>query len=121
MEENYKELLSASLRAVDDWWEATINRPNGSTHAACFIRKFVSRLESYQHTMENEAREEGTRLSAVNFSTAEGQIQQAAGEMFGRATKVRAACENYRGLVNRECELYIEKVRRDKAADLYGV
>jgi tubulin-like protein len=118
MEENYKELLGASLRAVDDWWEATINHPNGSTHAARFIRKFASRLESYQHTMESEAREQGT---AVNFHTAEEQIKQAAEAAFGRAAKVKAACENYRGLVNRECELHIEKVRRDKAADLYGV
>lgn len=121
MEENYKRLLNASLRAVDDWWEAAINRPNGSTHAARFIRKLASKLERYQHMMEGEAREEGARLTAISFRMAEEQIQQAAGAAFGRAAKVQTACENYRGLVNRECELYIEKARREKAADFYGV
>jgi hypothetical protein len=121
MEENYKKLLGESQTAVENWWEATINSPNGSTHAGRFLRKLASRLEKYQHTMENEAREEGTRLSSISFRTAEEQIHQAAGANFGRAAKVQAACENYRGLVNRECELYIEKVQREKAADLYGV
>ena len=121
MEENYKQLLEASLSAVDEWWEATINHPNGSTHAARFFRKFTSRLERCQHTMESEAREEATRLAAVSFRRAEEQIHQAAGANLRRAAKVQAACENYRGLVNRECELYLEKVRREKAADLYGV
>lgn len=121
MEENYKRLLGAALRAVDDWWEAAINRPNGSTHAARFARKLAPKLERYQHMMEGEAREQAARMAAVNFRTAEEQIQQAAGAAFGRAPKVQAACENYRGLVNRECEIYIEKVRREKAADLYGV
>jgi hypothetical protein len=120
MEENYKRLLGESLGAVDDWWEAAVNRPNGSTHAARFVRKLASKLDRYQHMMEGEAREEGTRLSAVSFRTAEEQIQQAAGAILGRTTKVQAACENYRGLVNRECDLYIEKARREKAADLYG-
>ena len=55
MEENYKRLLSAALRAVDDWWEAAINRPNGSTHAARFARKLVPKLERYQHMMEGDA------------------------------------------------------------------
>lgn len=121
MEENYKQLLGETLPAVESWWEATINSPNGSTHAARFFRKLASRLEKYQHTMEHEAREELTRLNEVSFRTAEEQIRQAASANFGRAAKVQAACENYRGLVNRECELYIEKVRREKAADLYGV
>jgi len=120
MEENYKRLLSESLCAVDDWWEAAINSPNGLTHAARFVRKLASKLDGYQHLMEDEAREEGARLSAVNFRTAEEQIQQTAGATFRRAAKVQAACENYRGLVNRECDLYVEKARHEKAADLYG-
>lgn len=122
MEENYNELLSNSQSAVENWWESTINSPNGSTYAASFLRKLASRLEEYQHRMEQEAREEGTRLTtAVNFRMAEEHIQEAAGALIGRAAKVQAACENYRSQVNRECELHIEKVRREKAADLYGV
>ncbi|HJQ32507.1 MAG TPA: tubulin-like doman-containing protein [Pyrinomonadaceae bacterium] len=120
LEENYKQLLDRALKAVDDWWEAAINRPNGSTYAARFARKFVSKLEKYQQMMEDEGREQTALLESVSFRTAEEQIKDAAGAMLGRTGKVKNACDNYRGLVNRQCDLYLEKARREKAADLYG-
>ena len=120
LEENYKQLRDRSIKAIDHWWEVAINRPNGSTYVARFARKLASKLEGFQHMMEAEAREQAARHEAINFRTTEEQIQQAAGATFGRAGKVKDACENYRGLVNRECELYVEKARREKAADLYG-
>jgi len=120
MEDNYKQLLEGVLRAIDAWWEGAINRSNGSTYAARFLRKFSSKLEGFQHLMESEARETAARVSALSFRTYEEQIQQAAGAYVGRAGKVKAACENYRGQVALECDLYVEKARREKASDFYA-
>jgi hypothetical protein len=120
LDENYKKLLDDSLRAVDDWWKDALNRPNGSTYVVRFAEKLISKLDWYQNMMVTEAKEEAARLGSLSFKVSEDQIQQAAGSIIGRAQKIQAACENYKGLVDRECDLYIQKARRDKAADLYG-
>ncbi|MCA1592020.1 MAG: hypothetical protein LC754_05100 [Acidobacteria bacterium] len=120
LDENYKKLLDESLRAVDAWWESALNRTNGSTYIIRFAEKLISKLDWYQRMMESEAKEESARLGALNFKMSEDQIQQAAGSLLGRARKIQAACENYKGVVDRECDLYVQKARRDKAADLYG-
>lgn len=120
LEVNYKRLLDVSIHAVDAWWERALNRPNGTTYAARFAQKLAAKLEEYQHMMEAEAREQEALLAPLNFKTAEERIQEAASEFFGRARKVKAACDNYKGLVDRESELYVQKSQREKAADLYG-
>lgn len=120
IEANYKRLLEAALQAVDDWWERAINRPNGLNYAMRFIDKLLVKLEWYQHMMENEAREEQAKIRALNFKPLEEQIEEAGGSWFRTEQRVQAACENYKGLVNRECELHLEAARREKAAELYG-
>jgi hypothetical protein len=120
LEENYRRLLDTSTRATDSWWEGALNRPNGLSYALRFAEKLAAKLEWYQQMMASEAAEQTAKLSSLNFRMAEEQIQQAAGDFFGRARKVRAACDNYKGLADREFDLYLQKARREKAADLYG-
>ena len=120
LEANYKKLLDASRAAIDKWWESAINRPNGVRYATRFTEKLLAKFEWYQHMMEKEARDERARLGALNFKTLEEQVREAGTAFLGRENKVKTACENYRGMVNRQCELYLEVERRDKAAALYG-
>ncbi len=117
---NYKTLLESLLRAIDEWWERAINRPNGVTYATRFAEKLVAKLEWYQQVMEREASDQQNRLTTLNFRPVEEQIKEAAGAWLGVEKRVQAACQNYKGLVDRECELYVQRARRDKAAELYG-
>ncbi len=120
IEANYKRLLDDSIRAVDEWWERAVNRPNGLTYASRFCEKLLTKLEWYQRMMESESKEERERLKALNFKVVEDQIVEASGAFIKTETKVRAACENYKGVVDRECDLHLQVARRDKAAELYG-
>ncbi|HEX8131266.1 MAG TPA: tubulin-like doman-containing protein [Pyrinomonadaceae bacterium] len=117
---NFKKLREASLDAVDKWLEGALNRPNGLMYAMRFTEKLLAKLEWYQHMMESEAREEQARHGALNFKTLEEQVRDAGTAFLRRETRVQTACENYKGMVNRECELYVQAARRDKAAELYG-
>ncbi|MDQ3667594.1 MAG: tubulin-like doman-containing protein [Acidobacteriota bacterium] len=120
VETNYKRLLDASLQAIDGWWGRAINRQNGLNYATRFIEKILVKLEWYQHMMENEAREEQAKMRALNFKPLEEQIEEASGAFFRTEKSVQTACENYKGLVDRESELHLQVARRESAAELYG-
>jgi Tubulin like len=120
LEVNHKRLHEAAKRAIDDWWQEAINRPNGLTYAQRFAEKLLAKLEWYQRMMESESKEEQERLKALNFTPLEEQVREAGTAFVRRESRVRTACENYKGLVERECELYLQAARRDKAAELYG-
>lgn len=117
---NYKKLHESSLQAIDEWWERAINRPNGLIYTIRFAEKLLAKLEWYQNMMESESKEEQARRNALNFKSVEEQIHEAAGAWFQTQKKVQAACENYKGLVDRESDLYLQSARRDKASELYG-
>ena len=121
IETNYKRLLEQSSHAINEWWERALNRPNGLTYAMRFAEKLRAKLEWYQHMMENESKDEQDRHKALNFNILEEQIREATGKWIKTERHVRTACENYKGLVDRECELHLQVTRRDKAAELYGV
>jgi hypothetical protein len=118
---NYKRLLEVSTRTIDQWWQQAINRANGLTYATRFAEKLLVKLEWYQCMMENESKEEQQRLKALNFKALEDQVTEAGGAWMKTESKVRTACENYKGLVDRECDQYLQVARRDKAAELYVV
>ncbi len=120
LDANYQRLHSAVLAALDQWWEHAINRPNGLTYATLFAEKLAAKFEWYQHMMEVEARDEQARAQALNFRAVEEQIKEAASSWLRVAQRVQTACENYKGLVESECNYYLQQARREKAAELYG-
>jgi len=120
MEINYKRLLEESQQAVDTWWQSAINRPNGINYAQRFIDKLLVKLEWYQHMMETESREEQAKMRALTFKPLEEQIEEAGGTWFRTEQRVQTACENYKGLVDRESELHVQASRRERAAELYS-
>jgi hypothetical protein len=113
-------LSESSLDSIDKWLERALNRSNGLMYTMRFTEKLLAKLEWYQQMMEGEAREERARHAALNFKTLEEQVREAGTAFLRRETRVQTACENYKGLVNRECELYVQAARRDKATELYG-
>jgi hypothetical protein len=120
IEANYKRILEDSMRAIDQWWEQEINRRNGLNYVQKFADKLNAKLEWYQRMMENEAKEENERLKSLNFDAYEEQVKQAANAFLGRANRVRAACENYKGMVDRQLDIFLQTARRQKAAEVYG-
>jgi hypothetical protein len=120
IEANYKKVLEASIRAFDQWWEQAINLPNGLNYAQRFADKLLAKLEWYQRMMEGEAKEERERLKSINFNTYEEQVRDSGNAFLGRANKVRTACENYKGMVDRQVDIQLQATRREKAAELYG-
>jgi len=120
LDANYKVMHEKMVRAIDEWWQRAINQPNGLTYATRFAEKLLAKFEWYQHMMENESKDETDRHKALNFATLEQEVRDAGGSFVRREGKVRTACENYKGLVDRECDLHLQIARRDKAAELYG-
>jgi Tubulin like len=120
IEANYKRIVDASVRAIDQWWEQAINRPNGLNYVQKFADKLNAKLEWYQRMMENEAKEENERLKSLNFDAYEEQVKQAANAFLGRANRIRSACENYKGMVDRQLDISLQATRRQKAAEVYG-
>ena len=80
----------------------------------------MAKFEWYQHMMEAEAKENRPRAHGLNFKAVEEQISAAAAAWIRTEAKVRAASEEYKELVDRECDLYLQQARREKAAELYG-
>jgi hypothetical protein len=119
-ENNFKRLAEACERSIEKWWEHAVNMPNGLTYATRFTEKLQAKFQWYQHMMETEARDEQARVTGFNFKAVEEQVRDASSAWIGAESKVRTACENYKGLVDRECDNYVQQVRRDKAAALYG-
>jgi hypothetical protein len=120
IEANYKRLLEASTRAIDEWWEQAINRPNGLNYAQRFVDKLLVKIQWYQGMMESESKEERKRLKFLKFDTHEEQVVEAGSAFLSRERKVTTACENYKGVVDRESDLQQQMTRRDKAAEFYG-
>jgi len=120
LEANYQRILKDLTQGIERWWEQVINKPKGLPYAMRFAEKLLAKLEWYQRMMEDESREEKDRLRTLSFKVVEEQLREAAGAFFGREGRVRTACQNYKGLVDRECELHVQVARRDKAAELYG-
>ena len=121
-EANYKRLIQNASGAIEQWWEQAINKPNGLNYATRFAEKLLVKLEWFQRMMESESKEEQEKQKGLNgsFKVSEEQIREATGSWVGRDNKIRQACQNYKGVVDRECELFIEITRRDKAAEIYG-
>jgi len=117
---NFETLRDASIRGIDEWWEAAVNRVNGFTRAERFFEKLQAKLEWYQVMMETEAKEERAKLKALNFKPAEDQITEAMGAFLRREARVKTSCETYGGMVDRETELTIVVARLEKAAELYS-
>lgn len=118
---NYTRLLENVIQAIDDLWEQLINRAHGVNYAQRFAEKLLAKFEWYEHIMADQYREEAERLRAINFAEVEKQVWNAGSGLafLGRPFKVRAACENYKGLVDRESELRLQMARCEKAAELY--
>src|ERR1043165_8555209 len=117
---NYKRVLETSFKAIDDWWEQTINRTNGLNYAQRFAEKLNAKLEWYQRMMDSEAKEEIERLKSLNFDAYEEQVKEAGNAFLNRNNKVRTACENYKGMVDRQLDIFVQSARRQKASELYG-
>src|ERR1043166_5227100 len=120
LEANYKRILEASTQAIDQWWEQVINRPNGLNYAQRFADKLIAKIEWYQRMMNSEAKEEQDRLKSLNFETYEGQVREAGNAFLSRTKKGQPACENYKGMVDRQMDINLQIARREKAAELYG-
>lgn len=120
IEANYRKLIEASTSAFDQWWEQAINRPNGLNYAQRFADKLLAKLEWYQRMMEGEAKEERDRLKSINFTTYEEQVREAGNAFLSRANRVRTACENYKGMVDRQVDIQLQATRREKATELYS-
>lgn len=120
LDANYKRILGTASTAIGDWFEQAINRPNGVSYAQRFVDKLLAKLEWYQRMMESESKEEQEKLKTVNFSAIEEQVREAGTAFIRRESKVQTASENYKGLVERENELYLRRAVRDKAAEFYG-
>jgi len=117
---NMDALRESSVAAINAVWESTVNRVNGFTRAERFFEKLQAKLEWYQNMMDGEAKEERTKLKALNFKPAEDQIGEAVGAFMRREAKVKTACEVYGGLVDRESELTVRVSRLEKAVELYS-
>ena len=120
IEANYKRILEGTMQAIGKWWERAINRSNGLNYVQKFADKLSAKLEWYQSMMENEAKEENERLKSLNFDTYEEQVKQAANAFLGRANRIRLGCENYKGVVDRQLEIFLQAARRQKASELYS-
>lgn len=118
---NRERLYNQVCTAITTWLEQTINQPNSLSYAKKFLTKLLAQLKLYQHLMESESQEEREKLKSLSFSTIENDINEAVKAWLGTEGKVRRACENYRGLANREFDLYLQIARRDQAAQLYGM
>ena len=120
VEANLKKLLERSTQAINDWFEQAINRPNGLNYVQRFADKLLAKLEWYQRMMESEAKEEAEKAKSISFATYEEQVREAGAAFLKRETRVRTACDNYKGVVDRESDLLLQVARREKAAELYG-
>lgn len=109
------------VKAITTWWEASVNQVNGFTHAERFFEKLQAKLEWYQNMMLGEANDERTKLKALNFKPADDHVQEAVKALIRREARVRAACEQYCAIANRETELTIAIARLEKAAEFYSV
>jgi len=118
---NFEGLRDTSVAAINNWWEAVVNRNNGFTRAERFFEKLQAKLEWYRNMMDGEAKEERARLKALVFKPAEDQIGEAVGAFIRREGRIKTACEVYGGLVDRETELTVKIARLEKAAELYSV
>ena len=118
---NFEGLRDNSVAAINNWWEAVVNRNNGFTRAERFFEKLQAKLEWYRNMMDGEAKEERARLKALVFKPAEDQIGEAVGAFIKREGRIKTACEVYGGLVDRETELTVKIARLEKAAELYSV
>jgi hypothetical protein len=118
--ENFTRLRDSVTAALDKWFLDAISHVHGFLQAQRFIEKVQAKFEWYQHMMETEARGEREKHKVLNFKAVEDEIQNATGAWIGREAKVKAACENYRGMVDRETELMISYTRLEKAAELYS-
>ncbi|HEX9983728.1 MAG TPA: tubulin-like doman-containing protein [Thermoanaerobaculia bacterium] len=117
---NFEKLRDDSVAGINAIYESTINRVNGFTRALRFFEKLQAKLEWYRNMMDAEAKEERTKLKALNFKTAEDQINEAVGAFLRREARIKTACETYGGIVDRETELTIVVARLEKAAELYS-
>lgn len=117
---NFERLRDDSVVAINAIWESAVNRVNGFMRAERFFEKLQAKLEWYQNMMDAEAKEERTKLKALNFKPAEDQITEAVGAFFSRESRVKTACEVYTGLADRETELTVRVARLEKAAELYS-
>jgi hypothetical protein len=117
---NMDALRDASVAAINAFWETAVNRVNGFSRAERFFEKLQAKLEWYQNMMDGEAKDERTKLKALNFKPAEDQIAEAVGAFLRREARVKTACEVYAGLADRESELTVRVARLEKAAELYS-
>jgi hypothetical protein len=117
---NYDTLRDASVTAINAYWESAVNRVNGFTRAERFFEKLQAKLEWYHNMMDTEAKDERTKLKALNVKPAEDQITEAVGAFLRREARVKTACEVYGGIVDRETDLTIRVARLEKAAELYS-
>lgn len=117
---NFEKLRDDGVAAINTYWETAVNRVNGFTRAERFFEKLQAKLEWYQNMMDGEAKEERTKLKALNFKPAEDQITEAVGAFLRREARVKTACEVYVGLADREMALTILVARLEKAAELYS-
>ncbi|HEX8619489.1 MAG TPA: tubulin-like doman-containing protein, partial [Thermoanaerobaculia bacterium] len=117
---NFETLRDQSVAAINTVWESAVNRSNGFTRAERFFEKLQAKLEAYQNMMDGEAKDERTKLKALNFKPAEDQITEAASAFLRREARVKTACEVYGGMADRETELTIRVARLEKAAELYS-
>jgi len=117
---NFESLRDTSVAAINAVWESLVNRVNGFTRAERFFEKLQAKLEWYQTMMDGEAKEERTKLKALNFKPAEDQIAEAVGAFMRREARIKTACEVYGGLADRESELSVRVARLEKAAELYS-
>lgn len=120
MDGNLKQLKERSITVIESWWESALNRPNGLTYAHRFAEKLLAKLEWYQQMMESEAKDHSEKLKTINFRAAEEQVKTASGAWLGLENKVRTACEEYKGVVEREFELNVEIERRNRASEFYS-
>lgn len=117
---NFEKLRDECVAAINAAWESTVNRANGFTRAERFFEKLQAKLEWYHGMMDAEAKEERTKLKALNYKAAEDQIAEAVGAFLRREARVKTACEVYAGLADRETELTLRVSRLEKAAELYS-
>ncbi|HEX7152537.1 MAG TPA: tubulin-like doman-containing protein [Thermoanaerobaculia bacterium] len=117
---NFEKLRESGVAAINASYETLMNRVHGLTRSERFFEKLQAKLEWYRAMMDGEAKEERTKLKALNFKPAEELLTDAMGAFLRREARVKTACETYSGIVDRETELTILVARLEKAAELYS-
>lgn len=83
-----------------------------------FVGELSRQLQALQDELEKRVARARDEISKIGFGDHEDKIEQASGAWFKVNQKIKAACINYKGQVDRHCKTILENERAEMALQL---